>query len=134
MANISLNELGWKDATLEYLSRLPVKDWPTQRELTKRLAISEQFYRYQLQLEGASYRALKQEVRMTRALHLLSSGSYRSIGEVSDDMGFCDEHSFRKVFKRWAGCSPTRYLIRHSPPRTESPRPVNSRYASPTAR
>ena len=113
MSQSSSNELGWKGATLEYLSRLPVRDWPTQRELTRRLSIGEYFYRDQLRLEGASYKALKLEVRMNRAIQLLSSGCYRSIAEVADDMDFCDEHSFRKMFKRWAGCSPSRYLIRH---------------------
>lgn len=105
-------ELGWKAATIEYLSRLPVRDWPTQRELVRRLSISEQFYRDNLQREGACYKALKQQVRLNRALQLLSSGCYRSIGEVADDMEFCDEHSFRKMFKRWTGCSPSLYLIR----------------------
>ncbi|WP_430303269.1 helix-turn-helix domain-containing protein [Pseudomonas sp. DC418] len=118
MSQSSSNELGWKGATLEYLSRLPVRDWPTQRELTRRLSISEHFYRCQLRLEGASFKALKLEVRMNRAIKLLSSGFYRSIAEVADDMEFCDEHSFRKMFKRWTGCSPARYLIRHEAPST----------------
>lgn len=112
MSQSSSSELGWKGATLEYLSRLSVKDWPTQRELARRLAISEHYYRYHLLLEGASYRALKKEVRLNRAIDLLSSGCYRSIREIADDMEFCDEHSFRKMFKRWTGSSPSRYLIR----------------------
>ncbi|MFJ7005181.1 helix-turn-helix domain-containing protein [Pseudomonas putida] len=112
MSQTSSTEHGWKSATVEYLSRLPVRDWPTQRELVRRLSISEHVYRENLQREGASYKALKKEVRLNRAIHLLSSGCYRSIGEVADDMEFCDEHSFRKMFKRWAGCSPSLYLLR----------------------
>ena len=55
LSQLPSNELGWKGATLEYLSRLPVRDWPTQRELTRRFSIGEHFYRYQKRLEGASY-------------------------------------------------------------------------------
>lgn len=112
MSESSSRELGWKGATLEYLSRLPVKHWPTQRELARRLSISEHAYRDHLMLEGSSYKALKRQVRLNQAIHLLTSGCYRSIGEVADDMEFCDENSFRKMFKRWAGCPPSRYLIR----------------------
>lgn len=112
MSRSCSRDLGWKGATLEYLSRLPVRDWPTQRELARRLSISEHTYRRHLLVEGASYKALKQQVRLSCAIRLLSSGRYRSIGEVADDKEFCDEHSFRKMFKRWAGCPPSHYLIR----------------------
>ncbi|WP_189339954.1 helix-turn-helix domain-containing protein [Pseudomonas putida] len=114
MSETSLSERGWKDATLEYLSRLPEEDWPTQRELVERLSISELFYRQQLRLEGASFKALKAQIRLNRAVHLLRSGCYRSTGEVAEDLGFCDEPSFRRAFKRWAGCSPAVYLIRRA--------------------
>ncbi|MFG0634583.1 helix-turn-helix domain-containing protein [Pseudomonas sp. xss_2] len=115
MTQSSSIEPGWKEATLEYLSRLPAKAWPTQQELVRRLSISERFYRQRLMLEGSSYKALKIEVRLNRAISLLRSGCYRSIGEVADEMEFCDEHSFRKTFKRWAGCSPSLFLIRPKP-------------------
>jgi len=114
MSETSSSEPGWKDATLEYLSCLPVEDWPTQRELADRLSISESFYRQQLRLEGASFKALKAQIRLNRAVHLLRSGCYGCIGEVADDLGFCDEPSFRRTFMRWAGCSPAVYLIRRA--------------------
>ena len=50
---------------------------------------------------------------MSREIQLLPAGYYRSIAEVADGMEFYDEHSFRNMFKRWAGCSPARSLIRH---------------------
>lgn len=115
MSKTAANSPGWKDATVEYLSRLPVKDWPTQLEIVRRLSISEVYFRQKLSLEGTSYRNIKNEVRLNRAIDILRSGCYRSIAEVADAMEFCDEHSFRRMFKRWAGCSPALYLIRRSP-------------------
>lgn len=109
-----LNELGWKDATLEYLSRLPVRAWPTRRELARRLSISEQFYRRHLLLEGASYRALKQELRLERAIQLLGSGRYRNLAEVAHALDFCDEQALRRMVKRCAGCSATEFFVRKS--------------------
>jgi AraC-like DNA-binding protein len=62
----------------------------------------------QLQDEGASLQALKDDVRKTRALDLLLRTD-RPIKQVAQAAGFQNEKSFMRAFKHWAGTSPAEF-------------------------
>lgn len=110
MAQSEVVTNGWGEATIDYLSRLPSSEWPTQRRLAQRLSISERFLRQRYYSEGVTYRWVKGLVRRQRAEALFASGIYKTVGEISDELGFSDESSFRKSFKKWTGCTPSAFL------------------------
>ena len=62
----------------------------------------------QLQEEGASLQALKDEVRQTQAMDALRR-SRRPIKQVALAVGFRNEKSFARAFRQWTGDSPTEY-------------------------
>lgn len=49
------------------------------------------------------------ELKIDEARRLLSSEPDMKVKHVSDTLGFGDPHYFSKVFKEYAGCSPTEY-------------------------
>ena len=59
----------------------------------------------QLQEEGTSLQALKDEVRQRRAIELLQR-TERPIKQVAEAVGFASEKSFMRAFKGWTGQSP----------------------------
>lgn len=59
-------------------------------------------------------RAYLQKLRVTRAQHMLESGS-RSVEQVAVTVGYNDVAFFREVFKRHTGMSPASYRARFGP-------------------
>ncbi len=74
-------------------------------DLAERLNLSPRSLHRQLQLEGATLQALKDEVRRTRAMALLQR-SQRPIKQVAQAVGFRNEKSFSRAFKGWTGMAP----------------------------
>ena len=62
----------------------------------------------QLQSEGASLQALKDEVRLQRASELLLRTG-RPIKQVAEATGFRNEKSFARAFRAWTGQSPSEW-------------------------
>ncbi len=62
----------------------------------------------QLQAEGASLQALKDEVRLQRASELLLR-TRRPIKQVAEAAGFRNEKSFARAFRAWTGQSPSEW-------------------------
>lgn len=110
MAESGVTIAGWREATIDYLSRLPSSKWPTQRWLAQRLSISEGFLRERYYCEGVTYRGVKQLVLRQRAEALLASGRFKLVVEVSEELGFSDVSSFRRSFKKWTGYTPSDFL------------------------
>lgn len=59
----------------------------------------------QLREEGASLQGLKDEVRRERAVELLQR-TRRPIKQIAEAVGFRNEKSFSRAFRRWTGRSP----------------------------
>ncbi|HCB13108.1 MAG TPA: AraC family transcriptional regulator, partial [Gammaproteobacteria bacterium] len=59
----------------------------------------------QLQEEGTSLQALKNEIRRDRAVDLLNRTS-RPIKQIAPAVGFLNEKSFSRAFKQWTGVTP----------------------------
>lgn len=62
----------------------------------------------QLQAEGASLQAIKDEVRLQRASELLLR-TRRPIKQVAEAAGFRNEKSFARAFRAWTGQSPSEW-------------------------
>lgn len=62
--------------------------------------------------EGTSFRALLDEVRRMRAVHLLTTTS-QSVGEVAALLGYGEPASLTHAFARWHGTTPIRFRSMH---------------------
>jgi AraC-like DNA-binding protein len=100
-----------RDRLLVQRVRMLLKDQPeaaTAEALAHALAMSPRTLHRQLQDEGASLQALKDEVRQEQAMHLLRRTA-RPIKQVAQAVGFRSEKSFARAFRDWTGESPAEY-------------------------
>ena len=68
----------------------------------------------QLKEEGASLQTLKDEVRRDRAIHLLLRTS-QPVKKIALAVGFDNDKSFLRAFKRWTGLTPREFHARPLP-------------------
>lgn len=78
------------------------------------LNVSPRTLHRQLQEEGASLQALKDEVRQAQAMDALRRSS-RPIKQVALAVGFRNEKSFARAFRQWTGDSPGEYRRKSAP-------------------
>ena len=78
---------------------------PTLAMLSRTLDLSAATLRRRLEVEGASWGQLKDEVRRDLALQHLADGRL-SVGEIADRLGFNDASTFYRAFRKWTGSSP----------------------------
>ncbi len=88
-------------------------------DLAALLAMSPRTLHRQLNEEGASLQALKDEVRQARAIDLLLR-TQRPIKQVAQAAGFQNDKSFIRAFRGWTGTSPAEFRqlqgrVKHSP-------------------
>ncbi|MFD0986286.1 GlxA family transcriptional regulator [Methyloligella solikamskensis] len=84
-------------------------EWIGAGELARRLALSERtFHRRLKDATGESPKRFIDRVRMEMARTLLESGS-QPIKDISLSVGYEDESSFRRTFKRLVGTTPAAY-------------------------
>lgn len=77
----------------------------TGESIAKEFHVSPRTLHRQLQEEGASLQAIKDEVRRDRAIELLNKTG-RPIKQVALAVGFLSEKSFSRAFKQWTGMTP----------------------------
>ena len=77
----------------------------TGESLATELHVSPRTLHRQLQEEGTSLQALKNEIRRDRAVELLNRTS-RPIKQIAPAVGFLNEKSFSRAFKQWTGVTP----------------------------
>lgn len=63
---------------------------------------------------GTSFKTLLQQLRILQARKLLLQGGPQRITEIAMEVGFNDLSHFERCFRRWAGCSPREYRLRHA--------------------
>lgn len=100
-----------RDRLLVQRVRLLLQDQPgaaTAEALAHVLAMSPRTLHRQLQEEGASLQALKDEVRQEQAMHLLRRTA-RPVKQVAQAVGFRSEKSFARAFRDWTGDSPAEF-------------------------
>jgi AraC-like DNA-binding protein len=83
----------------------------SMEEVAEKLNITPRTLQRRLQAEGVVFRQLVENIRRHHAERLLLLNQ-KSIGEVSDLLGYSDVTNFSRAFRRWAGCSPRDYLKR----------------------
>ncbi|MGB1952130.1 MAG: AraC family transcriptional regulator [Marinobacter sp.] len=77
--------------------------------VAEKLNLTPRTLQRRLQAEGVVFRELVETIRRHHAERLLLLNQ-KSIGEVSDLLGYSDVTNFSRAFRRWAGCSPRDYL------------------------
>ena len=69
--------------------------------MAEELGVSLRTLRNQLARESSSYRRLVEDIRLSLAQELRSTGV--SVNAIADRLGYSDASAFRAAFKRWRG-------------------------------
>lgn len=77
-------------------------------QIAERLNMSGRNLHRKLAEENTSFKQLQDEIRHDLALRYLSTPAM-SLNEVAFSLGFIDQSSFNRAFKRWTGASPGQY-------------------------
>nr|WP_301295515.1 AraC family transcriptional regulator [Pseudomonas nitroreducens] len=83
---------------------------PGLEEVAERLHLTPRTLHRALQRDGWSYSAIVEEHRRLLAVDLLQSTDF-TIGQVSDRLGFDEQSSFIRAFRRWYGTTPGAYRL-----------------------
>jgi AraC-like DNA-binding protein len=100
----------WDERTLSSAIRrklrvLPPADWPTFEKLAKDMDIPASSLRRKLRVEGHSYRAIKDDIRRTRAVQALLHSDL-SVEQIAAALGFAEPSAFHRAFRTWVSSSP----------------------------
>jgi AraC-like DNA-binding protein len=79
-----------------------------QRTIAGRLNRSVSLLKRQLQDEGVSFQAIREETRQTLAQEYVQEGKF-SLGQIAFMLGYSDQSNFSRAFKRWTGLTPKKY-------------------------
>jgi len=88
----------------ELITRLPAGE-PPRAAVAAALNLSEKTLQRRLQDEDTSYQQVLDEVRRDLAQQYLREGPI-SVCEVTFRLGFSDQSSFTRAFRRWTGVTP----------------------------
>ena len=83
----------------------------TETDVASRLNRSTSSLQRDLRGEGTTFRQLLEGTRRDMAERLLTSES-RSIGQTAFMLGYSDQSTFTRAFRRWHGVSPGQF-VRH---------------------
>ncbi len=87
---------------------------PSEATIAQRLCMSPRNLQLQLAQEGTSYKVLLNCARQDLARSYLQKGKY-SIKEIAFLLGFSDDATFTRAFRRWTGQSPRRFADEAGP-------------------
>jgi AraC-like DNA-binding protein len=80
--------------------------------VAKQCKVSPRTLRRRLAAESTSFSAVREHVRLERAAELLATGR-DSVDTIAKLLGYTEVNSFRRVFKKWSGRTPTTYREEH---------------------
>jgi len=81
---------------------------PDMEDIAAEMNITSRTLRRHLTTEGASFRALLEEVRSTLAEELMTSASLTH-SEIAERLGYADVTTFIEAFRRWKGVPPSEF-------------------------
>lgn len=93
-----------------------LQGFAAMEEVAATLHLSPRTLQRRLSEEGTSYREVVEHIRRDRALRLVAAG-VKSIGQISDLLGYADVTNFSRAFRRWTGASPRGYRQDQKVPR-----------------
>jgi AraC-like DNA-binding protein len=94
----------------ELISRLPAGE-PARADVASALNLSEKTLQRRLREEDTSFQQVLDEIRRDLALKYLHDGR-TSVCAVTFKLGFSDQSSFTRAFRRWTGETPGEYRAR----------------------
>ena len=86
----------------------------TAEQISPQLALSTRTLNRRLAESGTSFRALCEAVRRTRAENLLLNHA-ASLAEISFMLGYQEQSTFQRAFKRWTGMTPGEFRASRPP-------------------
>ena len=95
------------------IETLSCRDYPDVRMTADFVGISVRTLQRRLAAGGASHDLLVAQARFTTALAVLEQTDAKIL-DLALDLGYSDHANFTRAFRRWAGCSPREYRIRHA--------------------
>jgi len=97
--------------------------YPSIRQTADFLGMSVRTLQRGLASAGVSHEALVAQTRFATAAAVLEQTNAKIL-DLALDLGYSDHANFTRAFRRWAGCSPQEYRVRHARrPRVEKPPP-----------
>ncbi|MET0285096.1 MAG: AraC family transcriptional regulator ligand-binding domain-containing protein [Polyangiales bacterium] len=77
-------------------------------QIASEFGMSERTLRRRLEREHTTFRRIREQVRLERALQLLQTTT-QTIKEIANDVGYSEVNAFRRAFKSWCGESPSAF-------------------------
>lgn len=99
------HDAGLSTAVRKRLQATPPSAWPTIEGLAERMRMACPTLRRRLQLEGQTYRSIKDEMRQALAIEALLDRQ-KSVADLATDLGFSEPSAFHRAFRKWTGKSP----------------------------
>ena len=81
---------------------------PDMEDISAEMGMTSRTLRRHLTAEGASFRALLEEVRSTLAEELMTSATLTH-SEIAERLGYADVTTFIEAFRRWRGMPPSEF-------------------------
>jgi AraC-like DNA-binding protein len=100
--------MGSTAAKVRHLLHHKTTEWPSLQEVADMLAMSKRTVIRKLESEELSYQVLLDEARCELACWFLRRPDIR-LSEIAEQVGFSDQASFTRSFRRVQGCSPSQY-------------------------
>ena len=97
----------WLDKTRTLLAD-PKNHYPDLDEVAACFHVSSRTLRRQLQKQGATFHALRDEARAARAYVLLAQSAL-TVDDIARDLGYADAAGFTRAFVRWTKTTPSAY-------------------------
>ncbi|MGK0499550.1 MAG: AraC-like DNA-binding protein [Oceanicoccus sp.] len=88
------------------------KTCPNLGQTATSMAVSERTLRRKLKVEGESFQDIKDEIRKDIAIDKLKRESL-SLEDIAAQLGFAEQSTFARSFKRWTKVSPAQYRDQH---------------------
>jgi len=84
------------------------KEMPTLNDIASMLYMTSQTLRRKLASVGVNFQTLKNQFRCDIAMNLLKLPEL-TIEEISEKVGFSEQSTFYRAFKKWTGITPGEY-------------------------
>ena len=95
------------DSVKAFLSLMIENDEPpSMKRVISAAGMSARTFQRQLNQEGASFSELLAEVRRSETLKRLKEGNL-TIASIATDLGYFDQATFTRAFRRWTGVPPS---------------------------